>query len=368
MPVTQSQSSLVTSLTAMLTCRHLEGMDLNPVFTAATSFHPAGAGGELKLFEQVGIKLVHGWVVDPDSEEANVVGKTADYDSAVNLIAEADHTTNGHLVQCEDSFGAGGSAPNGHVPKTLTEEEREKVTRGTVIISRTNPISQRSHPPYHSHHSQQLPAQHPISTDLPRPLHTRIHPRTWRTRRPLPQLAYSHLSVLYKSKGENSSLYTLVSDHVSLHEPDVVRERLEHIDGGCSMFVDSDFVRSSPVGGDFAGQTAESTLRAMEAHGSSRGEHAEYACGAFFFLLLICFVLRCTSQALARQLQAEEDELARRSYARWERERQEARRRQEAATAAAAAAATMGYNMPDPEQTQVQRPDQRKKPKRQCII
>jgi hypothetical protein len=121
-------------------------MDLNPVFTAATSFHPAGAGGELKLFEQVGIKLVHGWVVDPDSEEAFAVGKTADYDSAVNLIAEADHTTNGRLVLSEDPYGAGGSVPNGHAPKTLTEEEREKVTRGTAINSQHESISQCSQP------------------------------------------------------------------------------------------------------------------------------------------------------------------------------------------------------------------------------
>jgi hypothetical protein len=141
------------------------------------------------LFEQVGIKLVHGWVVDPDSEEAYAVGKTADYDSAVNLIAEADHTTNGHLVLSEDCFGAGGSVPNGHAPKTLTEEERDKVTRGTVINSQHEPTSQCSCPSHHSHHSQHLPAQHPIPTNLPRPLHARIHPPTRPTRRPLPQLS-----------------------------------------------------------------------------------------------------------------------------------------------------------------------------------
>jgi hypothetical protein len=42
---------------------------------------------------------------------------------------------------------------------------------------------------------------------------------------------------------------------------------------------------------------------------------------------------RSTSQALVRQLQAEEDELSRQEYAWWERERQETRRRQDAATA-----------------------------------
>ena len=74
----------------------------------------------------------------------------------------------------------------------------------------------------------------------------------------------SHLSVLYKSKGDEPALYTLVTDQVFLQEPSVVWERLEDIDGGWSTFVDSEFVRASPAGGDFAGQTAEDALRASE--------------------------------------------------------------------------------------------------------
>jgi ubiquitin carboxyl-terminal hydrolase MINDY-1/2 len=74
----------------------------------------------------------------------------------------------------------------------------------------------------------------------------------------------SHLSVLYKSPSDGS-LYTLVSDSVFLHESSVVWERLEDVDGGWSSFVDGDFIKSHPVGGDFAGETAESTLRAFEA-------------------------------------------------------------------------------------------------------
>lgn len=64
---------------------------------------------------------------------------------------------------------------------------------------------------------------------------------------------------------EDAALYTLVTDQVFLNEPSVVWERLEDVDGGWSTFVDSYFVRSSPAGGDFAGQTAEETLRAAEA-------------------------------------------------------------------------------------------------------
>lgn len=75
----------------------------------------------------------------------------------------------------------------------------------------------------------------------------------------------SHLSViLKKQEPEGPALYTLVTDQVFLREPSVVWERIEDVDGGWSSFVDSDFVRSSPAGGDFAGQTAEDALRAME--------------------------------------------------------------------------------------------------------
>lgn len=71
--------------------------------------------------------------------------------------------------------------------------------------------------------------------------------------------------MLYKSSHEDdSALYTLVTDHVFLHESSVVWERIEDVEGGASTFVDSDFVRSSPAGGDYAGYTGESALAALE--------------------------------------------------------------------------------------------------------
>ena len=73
-----------------------------------------------------------------------------------------------------------------------------------------------------------------------------------------------HLSVLYKRPGNDESLYTLVTDHVFLHEPSIVWERLEDVDGGWSTFVDSDFAKSNPAGGDFVARTAEEVLRAAE--------------------------------------------------------------------------------------------------------
>lgn len=75
----------------------------------------------------------------------------------------------------------------------------------------------------------------------------------------------SHLSVLYKSPNpDDSALYSLVTDQSFLTEPSVVWERVEDVDGGASMFVDSEFVRSSPAGGDYAGHTGETALAALE--------------------------------------------------------------------------------------------------------
>lgn len=109
-------------------------MDLNPVFTGARSFRPAGDGGELKLFEQAGIDLVHGWLVDPDSHESKSVAKFADYDSAVNLIVDADHTTKGQLVVADDEQGqssqAGSSSKVGE--DNWTDEERLKIEDGEL--------------------------------------------------------------------------------------------------------------------------------------------------------------------------------------------------------------------------------------------
>lgn len=63
---------------------------------------------------------------------------------------------------------------------------------------------------------------------------------------------------------QDAALYALVTDDVFLHEPSIIWERLEDVDGGWSTFVDSDFHRAVPVGGDVAGQTAEAALRLFE--------------------------------------------------------------------------------------------------------
>ncbi|KAJ7183633.1 hypothetical protein C8R46DRAFT_884821 [Mycena filopes] len=216
-----------------------KGMDLNPLFTGATSFRPAGDGGALKLFEQAGIELVHGWLVDPSSPEAGpIVARASDYDTAVTYIVDADHTAKGQLVVDEHAV-AGPSSSSG---SNWTPEERSKIEDAMAIREFLD--STKSQLTYHGlfHLATALPPGALVAL-----------------------FRNSHLSVLHKStSATDTSLYSLVTDQVFLHESAVVWERLEDVDGGNSSFVDSNFVKSSPAGGDYAGQTAEDALRAAE--------------------------------------------------------------------------------------------------------
>ncbi|KAJ6543637.1 hypothetical protein DFH09DRAFT_1173521 [Mycena vulgaris] len=265
-----------------------KGMDLNPLFTGATSFRPAGDGGALKLFAQARIQLVHGWLVDPSSPEAGpILARAQDYDTAVTYIVDADYTAKGQLVVDESTAGSSSSAAG----PSWTSDERSKIEDAMVIREFLD------------------------STQSQLTYHGLFHLAT--TLRPGALVALfrnSHLSVLHKSASpSDAALYSLVTDHVFLHERSVVWERLEDVDGGSSTFVDSNFVRASPAGGDYAGQTAEDALRAAEMEAGLFVPHDP------------------GDHLLAQQIQAEEDNHAQALRDQFrERQRQKQREQEEA--------------------------------------
>ena len=116
-------------------------MDLNPLFTGISSFRPAGDGGELKLFEHAGIKLVHGWLADPSTPEFHILSRVKDYDNCVNLIAEADHLSHGNLLVNESTDEASSSqagsssqaAGPSSSPSTVTPDVQQKIEEGKFI-------------------------------------------------------------------------------------------------------------------------------------------------------------------------------------------------------------------------------------------
>ncbi|GJE85639.1 MINDY family-like protein [Phanerochaete sordida] len=264
------------------------GMDLNPAFTEVTAFRPAGYGGELKLFEYAGIQLVHGWLPDPTTREYEVLRRYQDYDTCANLLAEADHISRGQLLQLQEegaqSEGAGSDAPPSHQRSSSLSSEEQRKLEDALIIRQ-----------FLDHSSSQL-TYHGLFA-----LASTVKPGTL-----VALFRNSHLSVMYKCPDPNdSALYTLATDEAFLHEPSVVWERLEDVDGGWSSFVDADFKRASPAGGDYAGHTGETALAALEApnlEAMTLEERADYE--------------------LAQQLQREEDD---------EAHQMQARRRQEVA-------------------------------------
>lgn len=289
-------------------------MDLNPVFTSAISFRPSKdtSGGELKLFSQAGINLVHGWLVDPEGLEAQALSETPDYDSAANLVAEADHLTEGQLVPDRAIAGALRQATAGsskqtnpgvapHIERSWSQEERLTVERG--MINGPTFFQRKCLPKVFPRlYAAYLVRQFLNTTRSQLTYHGLFHLVNDITPGSLVALfRNSHLSVLYKrpsrkqlgksraeassngitiiprneeGKGEaeqeeddddDNALYSLVTDTVFLKESSIVWERLEDVDGGWSTFVDSSFIKATPVGGDFVGYTAEEVEQELAA-------------------------------------------------------------------------------------------------------
>ncbi|KAF8493940.1 hypothetical protein F5888DRAFT_1720636 [Russula emetica] len=287
------------------------GMDLNPVFTSSTAFRPATTGGELALFSSAGISLVHGWLIDPESSEYAAVSRVKDYDSAMNLIVEADVLTRGLLVGngAEDDAERAGSSQAGPSDSgvNLSEEERRKVEDAVAIrtfldntrsqLTYTGLFTLASLPPESTVSSKSTSTPQPTSPSSDQST-TAAEPNSPPHAELFALFRNSHLSVLYRHAG---SLYTLVTDQVFLHEPSVVWERLEDVDQGAAVFVDKIFERAAPVGGDWAGWTPPpETLGTVDP----------------------------VDRALALELQNEEDERAQRAYEKREQERATQRRRE----------------------------------------
>lgn len=220
---------------------HSDGLDLNPLFTGASTFRPTGDGAALDLFKQARIDLVHGWLCDPDSAEYKALLNTQDYDSSMDLIAEADSLTNGQLVAVSEWPGEEINH-NPVINAKLKPEEQTKVENGVcdlicffilpIILLKAIAVRRfldttQSQLTYYGLFNLSSSLQPGDVVALFR---------------------NSHLGVLYKPHGQDTGLYTLVTDHTFTQEESVVWEKLDDIEGS-SQFVDAEFKEAVPVGG-----------------------------------------------------------------------------------------------------------------------
>lgn len=159
------------------------GMNLNPLFVGYKEFRPSRLGGELQLFEQTGIELVHGWLVDPASAEYSAVAKTQDYDSSMDLIAEADHLTHGQLFSSSNEPAAGSSSSGAGA--SLMGEQSVKVQDGACSIT-WYPRQPNLHADFYSTFREELPRHYIFPVNLPWAVHSCLNAETRFVGRSLP--------------------------------------------------------------------------------------------------------------------------------------------------------------------------------------
>ncbi|KAG8717663.1 hypothetical protein FRC08_006983 [Ceratobasidium sp. 394] len=271
---------------ALSTLPHTQrGMDLNPVFTSLSSFSQSAHSPThpTTLFNLSRIRLVHGWLADPQAERTyQALDKVRDYDAATTLIASCDAVMGGAMVESVGGSGGGGDETNGHGGGAKTPEERQMIEDAFLVrdFLETNPTQL-------TYHGLEL-----LFSDM----HARELVCLFRN---------SHLSVLYKRIDERGqeSLWTLVTDANFANEGAIAWESLCDVDGSGSVFVDAKFRPASTAGGDYAGHTADQALR----------EQAQVE----------ALAMEASDFEIAQRLQAEEEEHERRRLAAEERERRQ---------------------------------------------
>jgi hypothetical protein len=104
-------------------------MDLNPIFTSLSSFatSPSSSTHATTLFELSRVRLVHGWLVDPQAPSYAALEKVRNYDAATNLIVNCDAIMGGRMVE---SVGGVEAASSSEPSGTKSEEDRQMIEEG----------------------------------------------------------------------------------------------------------------------------------------------------------------------------------------------------------------------------------------------
>ncbi|CED84279.1 Uncharacterized conserved protein [Phaffia rhodozyma] len=256
-PQSSSTLSLESALSILPTTVH--GLSVNPSFKAVGSFSRENDAGELALFELCGVRLTHGWVVDPENaREIEILGQVDTYDAAQTLLVE------GSIAQSELSQGGKNS-----------EELEKKIQEAAVVKEFLNNTQTQLTVSGLFGLSESLSSGEIVAL-----------------------FRNSHLSVLYKRPASATDpneplLYSLVTDDSFKNEPEIVWESLEDVQGTSTGYVNSEFRPSSAAGGDVAGLSAEAAYRINQGQEDGTDDY---------------------DQQLARQLQSEEDEASARQF------------------------------------------------------
>ncbi|KAK4050307.1 hypothetical protein OIV83_003628 [Microbotryomycetes sp. JL201] len=250
------------------------GLNLNPRFGSIDGFKQSQGDetwgtGELDLFATSRVPLLHGWVVDPQDTETwdVVVENIGDYDAAMEKVVAGKEIA-GEDVQDDE-----------HDEQKLLEmirrrslwtPEQEDIVRQAHVVQKFLSSSQTQL----TYHGLFL-------------LSSQLAPSSLSA-----LFRNSHLSVLYRRLAtptphntpqlgtEGPVLFTLVTDATFVHEPSVVWESLEDVEGALSDFYDGALRKTSVRGGEYvrsnaSGDEERMTRREQERMERWRREEAE---------------------------------------------------------------------------------------------
>ncbi|WAQ91617.1 hypothetical protein PtA15_15A6 [Puccinia triticina] len=298
------------------------GLDLNPRFGSIDGFRApsrSSAAQGLDLFSAVGIPLVHGWIADSQDFDTwdVVVGKCGDYDKAVELAVTgeellAKQLENPHLElrQEEQSLLREALLLRRFLDSTSTQLSYPGLFQlasgiapdSLVALLRNSHLSVLYRRPVLPVH-QRPPAARP-APPLPPPPDQTDPDYDHQTALEVHALSLE-LAAAEEHEGQPDGdqegrqddprlpkLFTLATDLAFLHEPQIVWESLEDVEGGLSEFYDWKLARSCLNTHRAPTQAAQSTT-----HPSSQAQPSDTD----------------TDLSLAHQLQEEEYQRVRRA-------------------------------------------------------
>ncbi|KAG9285992.1 hypothetical protein G9A89_022668 [Geosiphon pyriformis] len=197
------------------------GLDVNVRFNSIHGFEPTA---ELSIFDVFNVDLVHGWVVDPQDEEAwdVVVGKCGSYNRAVECVVRGDDLSKGLVVESFGEAGVG-SIAHGNSVGTFNADAKDALIVSHFLNSTATQLT------YHGllTLAEALPSGHICVF-----------------------FRNNHFSTLYKNPA-TSSLYVLVTDAGFVNQRSVVWESLTDVDQSASEFLNGLFFKSDLAGSDY---------------------------------------------------------------------------------------------------------------------
>eukprot|EP00598_Pedospumella_elongata_P005000 CAMPEP_0184968484 /NCGR_PEP_ID=MMETSP1098-20130426/1537_1 /TAXON_ID=89044 /ORGANISM="Spumella elongata, Strain CCAP 955/1" /LENGTH=351 /DNA_ID=CAMNT_0027490103 /DNA_START=79 /DNA_END=1131 /DNA_ORIENTATION=- len=190
------------------------GLDLNVIFSGVNKFEFTE---ELSVFDALGIQLLHGWICDPNDIPASALIGNLSYNHLIFRLVEYKSLSLARKeAEAEDNtaglpIGGESEGPDSKSAKVEPKKDIHELRRDGALIEKflADTAGQFTYPGMLALYSTMQDRQFAVF------------------------FRNNHFSTMYFYNGQ---LFTLITDLGYLHEPSVVWELLDHIDGNSEFY------------------------------------------------------------------------------------------------------------------------------------